>query len=134
MFSTQKGITLIALVITIIVLLILAGVTITLALNGGIITQAQDSTSKYNKEKALEILDIAVADVTAEELAHPEWPYLTYGAAAQKLGDRLPESDFIVTEGSGCVNVQFINVEGLNYRYIAITNGKILSVHESGPH
>lgn len=36
----QKGITLVALVITIIVMLILTGVTITLALDGGLLTQA----------------------------------------------------------------------------------------------
>ena len=56
MFKGQKGITLVALVITIIVLLILAGVTISLTLgNEGIITKSQQATGNYinaaNEEK-----------------------------------------------------------------------------------
>ena len=53
-FKNQKGITLIALVITIVVLLILAGITIaTLTGDNGIITRANDAktnTEKMNKE------------------------------------------------------------------------------------
>ena len=47
MRNNEKGITLVALVVTIIVLLILAGITITFALNGGILdraTQAREAT------------------------------------------------------------------------------------------
>ena len=47
MFKEQKGITLVALVITIIVLLILAGVSISLVMgDNGILTQAQTAVSK----------------------------------------------------------------------------------------
>ena len=42
----QKGITLIALVITIIVMLILVGVTVTVSLNGGLFTTAKEATSE----------------------------------------------------------------------------------------
>ena len=44
----NRGITLITLVITIIILLILAAVTISLVLNGGLIQQAQNSSTKYS--------------------------------------------------------------------------------------
>jgi predicted PurR-regulated permease PerM len=44
-----KGITLVALVISIIVMLILAGVTISLALNGGLIDKAKQAIDKYNE-------------------------------------------------------------------------------------
>ena len=45
----QKGITLIALVITIIVMLILVGVTITMALNGNLFNYAKDATKRTNE-------------------------------------------------------------------------------------
>lgn len=46
--KSQKGITLIALVITIIVMLILVGVTITMAVNGGLFENAQEAGRKTN--------------------------------------------------------------------------------------
>lgn len=50
MFKGQKGITLVALVITIIVLLILAGITISLVLgNNGIINRAQEAGKNYTQ-------------------------------------------------------------------------------------
>ena len=45
----EKGITLIALVITIIVMLILVAVTITMAVNGGLFDYASDATTKTNE-------------------------------------------------------------------------------------
>ena len=51
----EKGITLVALVVTIIVLLILAGVTITLALSqNGIIQRAKDAGESWNQGVANE--------------------------------------------------------------------------------
>jgi len=41
MLNNQRGITLVALVVTIVVLIILATISITVAINGGIIEQAQ---------------------------------------------------------------------------------------------
>ena len=46
MLKREKGITLIALIITIIVMLILVGVTINVALNGGLFSKAEDATIK----------------------------------------------------------------------------------------
>jgi len=46
----QKGITLIALVITIIVMLILVGVTVTLAIQGNLFDQANTATTDYNNQ------------------------------------------------------------------------------------
>ncbi len=48
MMKGQKGITLVALVITIIVMLILVGVSVTVALNGGLFDTAKDATTKTN--------------------------------------------------------------------------------------
>ena len=56
----SKGITLIALVITIIILLILAGVTLNILFNGGLIEKSQTAVDTYSKEQAREklLLDI----------------------------------------------------------------------------
>ena len=52
---SNKAITLIALVITIIILLILAGVTINLIMNGSLIDQAQNATEKYKQAEVEEL-------------------------------------------------------------------------------
>ncbi len=50
MFKGQKGVTLVALVITIIVLLILAGVALATITRGNIIENANNAVTKYNAE------------------------------------------------------------------------------------
>ena len=45
MLKGQKGITLVALIITIIVMIILVGVSVTIALNGGLFTTAKDAAN-----------------------------------------------------------------------------------------
>ena len=53
MFKKEKGITLVALVVTIVVLLILAGVSITMVLgNNGIVKKAQDAKTNYTAAAA----------------------------------------------------------------------------------
>lgn len=55
MLKQQKGITLVALVITIVVLIILATVAISLSLNqNGLFTKAQDSTHLYSNAERYE--------------------------------------------------------------------------------
>ena len=49
MLRGQKGITLVALVITIVVLVILVGVTVSTAINSGLTDNAKDAVSDYNK-------------------------------------------------------------------------------------
>ena len=64
----NRGITLIALVITIIVLLILAGVTIaTLTGENGILTQAQKAKKENSIAQAREEVDLAIASLRIEE-------------------------------------------------------------------
>ena len=50
----NRGITLVALVITIIVLIILAGVSINAVMNGGLITNAKNARNEYDKAKVEE--------------------------------------------------------------------------------
>ena len=49
MLKEQKGITLVALVITIIVLIILAGISISLVLNNGLVPKAKEGAANYQK-------------------------------------------------------------------------------------
>ncbi len=63
--SENKGITLIALVITIIVLIILAGVSISLVLGeNGLLNKAQDAKEKIEKAEDDELRQIAIAEAT----------------------------------------------------------------------
>lgn len=65
---SNKGITLIALVITIIVLLILAGVTIaTLIGENGILNQAENSKTETLKASALEMINLAITSNKTED-------------------------------------------------------------------
>ena len=56
----QNGITLIALIITVIVMLILVAVTVSIALNGGIFDQARTATKDTNKASARETVQAAL--------------------------------------------------------------------------
>lgn len=72
MFKKQSGITLIALVITIIVLLILAGVSISLVIgDNGILTQATDAVIQNKAADAREDLNVALA--ATETLYYGQW-------------------------------------------------------------
>ncbi len=63
----QKGITLVALVITIIVLLILAGVSISLVLgNNGVLTQASQAVITNEKATIEQDMDMAFADANMD--------------------------------------------------------------------
>ena len=76
MIKNNKGITLIALVITIIVLLILAGVSIAMLTgNNGILTQATNATSKTQVGAAEEAIKLAVANIIAEQEGTPSGGY-----------------------------------------------------------
>lgn len=66
--KNQKGITLIALVITIIVLLILAGVTIAMLTgNNGILKKATDATDATGQAEAKEAVQLALSTILANQ-------------------------------------------------------------------
>ena len=91
----ERGITLIALVVTIVVLLILAGVSISLVLNNnGVISKAQEAKNRYaeaqtNEEKQLnEVSDWikeAVYDPALDGVTIPEGYYYVGGTKAKGL-------------------------------------------------
>lgn len=67
----QKGITLVALVITIIVMLILVGVSVTVAVNGGLFTKAKEGATNTgvaaNAERNLSNGKVTVLNGETEE-------------------------------------------------------------------
>lgn len=107
LYKQEKGITLIALVVTIVVLLILAGVSINLVLNNnGIISKAKDAKNQYaeaqtNDEKQLnEVADWISAEVgettgggTGSDTKVPE-------AATAETAPYFPDNTFTKKEGT----------------------------------
>lgn len=67
LLKQSKGITLIALIVTIIVMLILVGVTITVALNGGLFNKAEEAESKTKIAQIQEALAIKKAEILADK-------------------------------------------------------------------
>ena len=112
MLKNKNGITLIALVVTIVVLLILAGVTLNLVLdNNGIIQKSKEARSET---------------IVADEKSKVEMAYLS--AALKKLGDTVTAEELqeeldssvgagktvVTSNGDGTLNVLF-NETGHNY-------------------
>lgn len=84
--TPNKGITLIALVITIIVLLILAGVSIaTLTGENGILNKATIATEKTKQEEGKEAILLAIDEMLAEKLQNGEKLTIAY------IGDHIHE-------------------------------------------
>ncbi len=72
--NKERGITLIALVVTIIVLIILAGVSINMLVgDNGIITQAQSAQRETEEAEAREKLEMALLDLQMEKYTNPNY-------------------------------------------------------------
>ena len=70
MLSNKRGITLVALVITIIVLLILAGVSLAMALgNNGVLTRSSEAVVKTDEATAVMDVKVAYAAVVTDYFA-----------------------------------------------------------------
>ena len=68
----QKGITLVALIITIIVMLILVAVTISVALNGGLFDKARTARRDTKGAQVREAMALAKADILSDYYANTE--------------------------------------------------------------
>ena len=78
-YKKQNGITLIALVITIIILLILAGVVLNLTIGeNGIIAKAQQAGKNYDEASAREKLELALVDLQAQKVVDSTYNETTY--------------------------------------------------------
>ena len=113
-FKSTKGITLIALVVTIIVLLILAGVSIAMLTgNNGILTQGkrakEETTVGHEKEAA--------------QMAYA-------GAKAKKLGEEVTAED--VNEQLTINGENATATQGTNKIIVTFTSGKVYTIDQSG--
>ena len=104
----QRAITLVALIITIIVLLILAMVSIRLVMNGGIIDKSKSAVDKYSEEEIQEQI----------KLAYAEWQ------TAQFTGETRTAEQFITAR----LQSIFGQTNGeSNVKNVSVTNGKVIA-------
>lgn len=104
-FKNNKGITLVALVITIIVLLILAMVSIKIAIDGGLITKSNESVTTYDEAKIKESIQLAVAQCYMEK----------EGLTKNNLKQALKEQKINVEEDNINLEDKTVTVNGKEY-------------------
>ena len=131
--KSKSGITLVALVITIIVLLILVGVSIYLTIgNNGILSKTKDSVTTNKIAIAKE--DIEEAWESCETLYWEEWTLnssikksriFTKGNLDKFLDDKGFVKDFIYNENDKSYLVYVINETNEEYRFLIDNQGKV---------
>ena len=104
--TNTDGITLIALIITIIILIILAGVSLNAIFNqDGIFNRAELATQKYGKAKARETLEIALADAQMKKY--------TNGLTDAELDNKIAEIEGeLLPKEKPNKNLQNVIIEG----------------------
>ena len=120
--KNQKGITLVALIITIIVMLILAGVSISLVVgDNGVLTQAESTKVANVKGAIMDAISMANADIVATHYSN--------SAGEIKAADPAKMLDFIKANlGDSTINVSVATgttpsvADGLN---LEVTQGSI---------
>ncbi len=112
--NKERGITLIALIITIIILLILAGISIaTLTGENGILVKAQSAKDKTDQEQGRELIQIAINEMLIEKMEEGE--QLTLDYIGDNIHERLEISkDEVIKNGEP---TETINVIYGNYEY-----------------
>ena len=104
-FKNNKGITLVALVITIIVLLILAMVSIKIAIDGGLIGKSNETVTIHEEAKMKESVQLAVAQC-----------YMTKeGLTAENLKKALKEQKIEVEEDNINLEDKKVTIDGKEY-------------------
>ena len=128
MMKKQNGITLIALVITIIVLLILAGVSIAMLTGeNGILTKATDATSDTKDGEVEEAIKLVVADAIAENLGFPTGGLTTDMISKTNLEKMNNNYTFTTeAEGTNAIRVTAKPKKGDDIvRYVEKSTGKV---------
>ena len=124
--SKERGITLIALVVTIVVLLILAGVSLNLILgNNGIITKAKESRTENRMAQIDEQVKLAIGDAYTDGIGS-----ITDSGLKSALNNRIGEGTYDISgdETTGWK----VTVKETGKTYDITANGKINSSEETG--
>ena len=116
--KNNKGITLVALIITIIVLLILAMVSIRLVMNGGIIDKSKNAVDKYSNEEIMEQI----------KLAYQEYQMAKYSEVGYTLQNALEKTglDISGVEGNDSTGYEVkVNTRDGEKSYVLQSNGSV---------
>lgn len=117
--KNQKGITLVALVITIVVLLILAGVTISMVMGpNGVLTNSQIAKEKSAKGTANDALSTALSSISTNYYATTTNGTPLSNVTEQNLKAQAPEYTFKV-EGDTAGGGKVITMKKDNYTFKA---------------
>lgn len=123
--ENKRGITLIALVITIIVLIILAGVSISLILgNNGIITKAKQGKQNYQEASVLEKVEMALVEYNTDKLLNGEEAEIE--EALYKLLENETFKEIEPEDNIGIVDNYEIVLEKVNNEIVIKETAKIV--------
>lgn len=118
--KNQKGITLVALVITIVVLLILAGVTISMVMGpNGVLTNSQIAKEKSAKGTANDALSTALSSISTNYYATTTNGTPIGNVTKDNLKAQAPEYEFTVDVGSTAEGGKVITMKKDNYTFKA---------------
>lgn len=130
MFKQEKGVTLVALVITIIVLLILAGVSIAMLTgDNGLLTKAKSSQTKSNVAEAADRANMEMQAIYADLLSGDTAEYLKEAYASGK--DVNGTTVTVETEGETTKTVKTVTVVGKSTD-ASVTRTATISAGENG--
>ena len=128
----QAGITIIALVVTIIILLILAGITISMVSNDGIIGKAKNAAAVSDKSSAEEEMSMYLAGIDIQREQEGNAGRLADYLSSNVGNDGL--EDFL-NNGDGYAQVAYkghnymVNLDDGTFTYIGKTDGKGVNRH-----
>ena len=120
--KSKSGITLVALIITIIVLLILAMVSIRLVMNGGIIDKSKNAVDKYSNEEIMEQIKLAYQEYQMSQ--YTDNPLTLQQAMDKAFGEG------VATVSGDATNGYKVKVKGIVYPLSA--NGTVEEGVEEG--
>ncbi|MBR2290675.1 MAG: hypothetical protein IJ867_08970 [Clostridia bacterium] len=124
--AKKTGITLIALIITIIVLLILAGVTINVLVgDNGVVSKAMEASEKANSSSERELIETASIGSLTEESKYKKIDFVNF----RNLINKQFEDDAITLKLNGN-NSAFIKINNTDRFYYVDDTGKVLSNDE----
>ena len=123
----EKGITLLALIITIIVLLILAMVSIKLVKDGAIIQHAQSATSKYSDEQIIEKVKLAYSATKLDSISakYGFWSSEFKNKLRENIQKSFPDSKIEVNQDKDDDNNRLYSVNIDDLELIITEDGKV---------
>lgn len=99
--SNEKGITLIALVITIVILIILATISVNIVMNGGLINRTEIGTDLHKMQAAREKLELTLGNAQIEKIVNNEYDEKEFlnEFIAKEIKEVLIIDDIVDVEG-----------------------------------